>query len=360
MPVQDQLYAARLAGYGSVSARLSLLSDRRLGEAVASAVPLGSGIGGRSAELDVGGKRVFVKRVPLTDLELRPEHARSTANLFALPMFYQYGVGSAGFGAWRELAVHIMTTNWVIGNEYPGFPLMYHWRVLPDTPPEGFTDGFGGLEGAVAHWEGSPAVRDRLVAIGRSSSSLVLFLEHVPHTPAGWLADHGGGAVKECVDGTLYRWVEESLAHGAAFMSSHGLVHFDAHFANVLTDGRRLHFADFGLALSSRFDLSAEETAFLSRHLAYDHCYTAGHLLRHHLLDGIRGDAGVEDLLCDWVAGRRPDGIPPEIAAIVDRHARTAVVLGSFHRGLLSTSKRTPYPAAELEREPGTGATAKS
>ncbi|GAA3413991.1 hypothetical protein GCM10018952_32830 [Streptosporangium vulgare] len=183
MPGQDLLRAARLAGYGTVSTQLSLLSDHRLGEVVAAATPLGSGIGGRSAELDINGARVFVKRIPLTDTELRPENARSTANVFGLPMFYQYGVGSAGFGAWRELAVHTMTTNWVLSDEYAGFPLMYHWRVLPDSPPEGFTDEFGGLEGAVAHWEGSPAVRDRLEAIGRSSCSLVLFLEHVPqHT----------------------------------------------------------------------------------------------------------------------------------------------------------------------------------
>ncbi|CAM5675047.1 hypothetical protein SCANM63S_05404 [Streptomyces canarius] len=113
---QDLLRAARLAGYGTVSTQLSLLSDHRLGEAVAAATPLGSGIGGRSAELDINGIRVFVKRIPLTDTELRPENVRSTANVFELPMFYQYGVGSAGFGAWRELAVHTMTTNWALGH----------------------------------------------------------------------------------------------------------------------------------------------------------------------------------------------------------------------------------------------------
>ncbi|MER7132669.1 protein kinase family protein [Streptosporangium saharense] len=352
---QDLLRASRLAGYGTVSTQLSMLSDRRLGEVVAAATPLGSGIGGRSAELDVTGTRVFVKRIPLTDTELLPENVRSTANVFELPMFYQYGVGSAGFGAWRELAVHTMTTNWVLGDEYAGFPLMYHWRVLPDFPPEGFTDEFGGLEGAVAHWEGSPAVRGRLEAIGRSSWSLVLFLEHVPHTLAGWLADHRETAVPKGV-----RWVEEALMSGAAFMSSHGLVHFDAHFDNILTDGRRLYFADFGLALSSRFDLSADESDFLSDHLVYDHCYTVSHLLQYHLLDGVRGDTEREAFLHDWIAGRRPDGIPPEIAAIIDRHARPTVVLDSFFRRLFAESKQTPFPAAEIERQLDAGATTPS
>ncbi|MFV5998568.1 protein kinase family protein [Streptomyces sp. NPDC056231] len=353
---QDLLRAARLAGYGTVSTQLSLLSDHRLGDVVAAAAPLGSGIGGRSAELDINGTRVFVKRIPLTDIELCPENVRSTANVFELPMFYQYGVGSAGFGAWRELAVHTMTTNWVLGDEYAGFPLMYHWRVLPDSPPEGFTDEFGGLEGAVAHWEGSPAVRDRLEAIGQSSYSLVIFLEHVPHTLAGWLAGHRKGAVSEGGDSSPFRWVEEALMSGSSFMSSRGLVHFDAHFANILTDGRQLYFADFGLALSSRFDLSADESNFLSDHLAYDRCYTASHLLQYHLLDGVRGDTERVVFLHDWIAGRRPGDIPPEITAIIDRHARPTVVVDSFFRRLLTESKQTPFPAAQIEQQLGVGA----
>ncbi|MEV0278781.1 protein kinase family protein [Streptomyces sp. NPDC050610] len=350
MDQPDARYSARPAEYRSVSTRLSQLSDRRLGEIVAAAPPIGSGIGGRSAELEVDGAHVFVKRVPLTDIEMRPENVRSTANIFGLPMFYQYGVGSAGFGAWRELAVHTMTTKWILGNAYGGFPLMYHWRVLPDSAPQGFADEFGGIEGAVAHWEGSPAVRQRLQAIARSSSSLVIFLEHVPQTLSAWLGDRRDDAPEDA-DGPAYAWVEEALARGAAFMSSHGLVHFDAHFRNVLTDGRSVYFADFGLALSSGFQLTPEEAEFLSSHRSYDACYVASHLLRHHLPEGIRDGAEHSAFLRDWLAGkRRSAGVPPEIAAIVDRHARASLVLDRFHRRLLTTSKRTPYPAAELER----------
>lgn len=126
---------ARSAAYGAVSTSLALRSDRQLGDLVDAAVPLGSGIGGRSALLEVGGRPVFVKRVPLTEFERRPERVRSTANLFGLPTFCQYGIGGPGFGAWRELAVQIMTTDWVLGGQYQGFPLMYHWRVLPDAAP---------------------------------------------------------------------------------------------------------------------------------------------------------------------------------------------------------------------------------
>ncbi|WP_412074571.1 protein kinase family protein [Streptomyces sp. col6] len=338
----------RAAVHAAVSTRLALMSDRRIGEAVAAAAPLGSGMGGRAAGLDVDGTRVFVKRVPLTDLELRPENIRSTANHFGLPVFYQYGIGSAGFGAWRELAAHTLTTHWVLSGAHPDFPLMYHWRVLPDSPPQGFVDEFGGIDGAVAHWEGHPAVRARLEAIGRSTASLVLFLEHVPHTLGAWLAERREAAARGG-EAPPFARLDEALARGAEFMSAQGFVHFDAHFRNVLTDGRSVRFADFGLALSTAFELSAEEAAFLTGHLAYDRHYVAGHLLRHHLFDEVR-DA---DFLRAWLAGDRPDGTAPEAAALLDRHAPAALVLDGFHRRLLTESRRTPYPSAAIDRAAG-------
>ncbi|MET9904451.1 protein kinase family protein [Streptomyces sp. NPDC006446] len=346
-------YAARVAAYAAVGARLSLLSDRRLEDAVASAPSLGSGIGGRSAEMEIEGIRVFVKRVPLTDLEVRPEHARSTRNLFELPLFYQYGAGSAGFGAWRELAAHVMTTGWVLRNEYAGFPLLYHWRILPDSAPVGFADGLGGVEGAVAHWEGSPAVRRRLEAIGRSSFSLVLFLEHVPQTLAAWLGSTRDAVRSEEGGESPYRWVEDQLLRGTEFMSARGLVHFDAHFANLLTDGRQVYFADFGLASSRDFELSAEERVFLTEHLVYDRSYAPNHLLRHHLPDGVRGGSDHGAFLRDWLEGRRPVHVPPDIGGILDRHAPHAMVLDDFHHRLLTRSKLTPFPAVEVERALG-------
>ncbi|MFF3690974.1 protein kinase family protein [Streptomyces sp. NPDC002187] len=350
MDVTESAHAARVSAYAAVGARLSLFSDRRLADAVAAAPSLGSGIGGRSAEMEVEGTRVFVKRVPLTDIELQPEHARSTANVFELPLFYQYGVGSAGFGAWRELAAHIMTTGWALKNEYAGFPLLYHWRVLPDSPPAGFADGLGGVEAAVAHWEGSPAVRRRLEAIGRCSFSLVLFLEHVPQTLAEWLGDTHDATPPEPGGGSPYRWVENALLRGTEFMSARGLVHFDAHFANLLTDGRRMYFTDFGLALSRDFELSAEECDFLADHLVYDRSYAPNHLLRHHLPDGVRGGTEHGAFLREWVDGHRPAHVQPDIGAIIDRHAPHAIVLDGFHHRLLTQSKRTPFPAAEVQR----------
>ena len=56
---------------------------------------VGSGRGANH-EVKVSGKKIFVKSIPLTDLEHR--NLFSTKNLYNLPLFYNYGVGSAGMG----------------------------------------------------------------------------------------------------------------------------------------------------------------------------------------------------------------------------------------------------------------------
>ena len=52
-----------------VSPRLAALDDQDLEALIRRAVPLGSGIGGASALLELDGVQVFVKKVPLTDIE---------------------------------------------------------------------------------------------------------------------------------------------------------------------------------------------------------------------------------------------------------------------------------------------------
>lgn len=124
----------RIKLYGQISTSLACLSNEKLKQILANAKPMHEGIGGKSALISIDDTPVFVKKIPLTDLEQLPQHFMSTANIFGLPLSYQYGVGSAGFGAWRELATHIMTTNWVITGKCANFPIMYHWRILPSSP----------------------------------------------------------------------------------------------------------------------------------------------------------------------------------------------------------------------------------
>lgn len=339
----------RPAAYSAVSTSLALRSDRALGEMVDSAAPLGSGIGGRSALLEVAGTPVFVKRVPLTEVELRPDHVRSTANVFGLPVLCQYNIGGApSFGAWREAAVHTMTTNWVLSGQYQGFPLMYHWRVLPDTAPA-LPEELADVDRVVSNCGGRPEVRRRIEALAESPASLVLFLEYIPQTLHEWLTEQvrvGDEAIgRACV------LVERELEAGTSFMNDRGLLHLDAHFGNILTDGRRLYFADYGLALSSRFDLSPAEADFFETHRTYDRAYALSYLV-NWLITGLYGyeRAEREALIRACAEGARPPAGPPEVTATLVRHAPLAAVVTDFIGRLEHESRETAYPLAAIHR----------
>ncbi|GAA3634914.1 hypothetical protein GCM10023079_26590 [Streptomyces chitinivorans] len=354
----DMPHGARLAAHGAVSTALARLGDRELHRLVNTAAPLGSGIGGESSLLEVSGVPVFVKRVPLTDLEREPAHIRSTANLFELPVFCQYGIGAIGgpgFGAWRELAVHAMTTDWVLSGEHEGFPLMYHWRVLPDPTP--LPGELADVERAVAYWGGRPQVRRRIEALRESSASVVVFLEYIPRNLHQWLGERV--AAGDEAANRACAMVERELADGTSFMAGRGLLHFDAHFENILTDGRRLYFADYGLALSSRFELSREEADFFGRHRTYDRCYTVTYLVNWLVtaLYGYRIEdrEGRRALVRAYAGGRRPTGIPEEAAAIIARHAPVAAVMSDFNHEFRYGSRQTQYPLEEIRRIGGTG-----
>ncbi|MCX4902881.1 protein kinase family protein [Streptomyces sp. NBC_00878] len=338
----------RLAAYSAVSTSLALRSDRELGELVDSAAPLGSGIGGRSALLEVGGTPVFVKRVPVTEVELRPEHVRSTANVFGLPVFCQYGVDGPGFGAWREAAVHTMTTNWVLSGQYQGFPLTYHSRVLPDPAPA-LPEELADVDRVVAKWGGAPEVRRRIEAIGKSPASLVLFLEYIPQTLHEWLTEQvrtGDEAV-----GRACALVEKELEAGTSFMNARGLLHFDAHFQNILTDGRRLYFADYGLSLSSSFDLTPAEVDFYERHRTYDRAYTLSYLV-NWLITDLYGYERTERMAAirACAEGVGPSVGPPEATSALARHAPLAAVVTDFYLKLQNGSRETAYPLAAIHQ----------
>jgi len=238
-----------------------------------------------------------------------------------------------------------MTTNWVLAREFEGFPLMYHWRVLPDSTP--LHEELADVEKTVAYWGGDARVRRRLQALEQSSASIAFFLEYIPHSLHHWLTgrlETGGRSA-----GLACAMVEREVKAGTAFINARGLLHFDAHFENLLTDGRRLYFADYGLAISSRFELSPDEAEFFARHESYDRCYTLNHLV-NWLVVGLRlaGMAEREERIRAYAAGERPAGIPEEAAAILVRHAPVAAVMSAFLRGLRQQSRDTPYPLEEF------------
>src|SRR5947209_5107042 len=135
---------------------------------------------GVSGPAEVDGVAVFLKRLPLTDLEAsRP---RSTRNHFGLPTYYSYGVGSGGLGACRELAAHEMVDGRAL------FPRLLHQRVMPRTvgpAPAPWSE-----EEYVRYWNGSAAVARFMRARQTSSQEIWVVLEHVPHEVMSWLPEH--------------------------------------------------------------------------------------------------------------------------------------------------------------------------
>ncbi|MCG5217299.1 serine/threonine protein phosphatase [Streptosporangium sp. KLBMP 9127] len=355
-PVVGISYEARVVKYGAVSTALALLSDRQLSELVGKASVIGSGIGGMSTRLEIDGVPVFAKRISLTDLERRPENVMSTANVFGLPTFCQYGVGGPGFGAWRELAANALTTNWALAERSQAFSMMYHWRVLPGAAP--VDDEHADIDRTVAYWGGSPAVRERLEAVASASASVVLFLEYIPMTLNAWLATQLAAGADALISACAM--VERCLLTDVAFMNTNGLLHFDAHFRNILTDGQRLYFADLGLATSPRFDLSADESDFIARNTSHDLGYVVMNLVNWLVTNvcGVAvpragGPTARNEHIRRYAEGEQPVGVPEPLAAMIRRYAPATVVMNDFYWDLFGESRATPYPAEQVDRAIG-------
>jgi hypothetical protein len=316
----ERTHSARLARYDTISSALSLLSSRRLGMLVEEAPVIRSGIGGAAVLLEIEGIPVFAKRIPLTDVERRPQNIMSTANVFGLPPHCQYRLGAPGFGVWREVAAHSMTTNWVLTKRCESFPLMYHWRTLPGPPSRTPTsEELADIPGTVAFWNGSEAVRERLEAIADAPASVVLFLEYIPQNLHEWLSIQLG--MGDAAIESACAMVERDLRTAVSFMNENGLTHFDTHFENILTDGRRLYLTDFGLATSPRFELSDTERDFLRKNDTHDGCHTVTQLVIWLVtaLTGITDPSDRGKYVRRCAEGAEPPNLPEPVAAIIKR-----------------------------------------
>lgn len=347
----DMALPARLERHATVASSLAALGDGELAALIDAAPALGPGIGGTRSLLHVGGVPVFVKRVALTDLERRPGHVRSTANVFEVPTFCQYGLappaGSPGTGAWRELAASEMTTSWVLAGRADCFPLLHHWRVLEHPPgSQPLPDELADIDRVVAFCHGSAAVRRRIEAISAASGTLTLFFEWLPEPLPAWLARQV--TMDDAAAERAIAMVERRLLVDVEQMNAAGLYHFDAHLDNILTDGERLYFVDLALAMSPRFELSASEARFLEANLSHDRCHTIRCLV-NWLVTAFTGASDWQarnQLISRVAAGEALAGVAGVAAAVIARHAPVAAVINEFYRQLHLVDRRTPYPAA--------------
>ncbi|MGX9923159.1 hypothetical protein ACWIG4_25255 [Streptomyces sp. NPDC002248] len=315
------------------AAALAALDDTALARLLATSTPLAAGIGGRTARLDVAGTPVFVKRVPLTAREAEP---RSTADPYGLPLVCHYGMGaSPAGGAWRELEAHRAAASMGLA------PELYHWRLLRETEPPALPEELADTDAVSRSW--GPEAALRVEELRDAPASLALFMEYVPQTLHDWLAPRVGGAGGE----REMARVAAELDAATRKMSANGLVHFDGHWGNVLTDGHRVLFTDFGLALADTFALTARERAFLAEHREHDLGYARSFLV-NWLLTQAYGMTGAERAA--YVRAPRPLPGPGPGAALLARDAPLTAVLTPFLVAVAQGARDTPYPVAELAR----------
>ena len=330
--------AERRANYEKVSKRIEELGNEGVEALMKEAIQVHFRIGGTAVKLEIAGVPIFAKQIAVCDLEM--EHPGSTANLFNLPTYYQYGVGSAGFGAWRELEAHKMTTDWVLRNECPNFPLMYGYAILPRAideltgseleKEEKIEKREKSFEEIKKYWGGSEAIDKRLRAIDCATKNVVVFMESIPQTLDSYI--HPQASEGDLVKPDMLM-VERDLKSVTAFMESKGMIHFDVHGQNVLTDGEQIYVADFGLATSLDFELSAEEREFFEKNLGYDRSIATSCLCNHP-----RAESG-EEL-----------PILPEVQEVSNRYKQVSEKYRAFMESLRKDfTKTTPYPAKEMQ-----------
>ena len=126
--------------------------------------------------------------------------------------------------------------------------------------------------------------------------------------------------------------VERSLRADIAAMNAAGLLHFDAHFRNILTDGRRLYLAPL-----PAFAPLARPRGLVTAVIGVP-----------TPADGIPVERNA--YVQRYAEGAEPVGVPPAIAEIIKRNAPVAAVMNDFYWGLFGESRTTPYPAEAVNQ----------
>jgi len=136
-------------------------------------------------------------------------------------------------------------------------------------------------------------------------------------------------------------FVDAHLAPTIDFMNARGFTHFDAHFENITTDGRRFCFSDFGLALSSDFELTGDEVEFAGRHVG---TITAAPRWDMSTVSSQHYSAETDGRRISAFLKNAQPAVPAAVAAAIRRQAPLALAFLEFSRQLLEEDKQTPYP----------------
>ncbi|HIK14693.1 MAG TPA: protein kinase [Leptolyngbyaceae cyanobacterium M33_DOE_097] len=340
--------------YFEISSLISQLDHKTLNSLFDQSESNESSTGwGMNHMLVFGESKVFVKRVPLTDVEYK--NLFSTKNLYHLPAGCSYGINSTGLGVFRELITHLKTSQWVLEGAIANFPLMYHYRILPSIQE------CTALEIDIERWGNHANIKKYALDRVNARYELVLFLEHIPYVLETWLQENPSQLQKALND--IWRAI--------AFLRTKEIIHFDAHFRNILTDGEQVYLTDFGLALDKSFALTEEEEIFFEQNSLYDYgevLRNLGHLIRspynacsendkyrimkkYGFKDGLQ-PYEVGAILLDNIQQIQADGdlVLDEfyVSSIVKYRAIIALMQGFFAEMWENDQKDTLFPHAKL------------
>lgn len=313
---------------------------------------------GTNHTITLGQSQVFVKRVPVTDIEYG--HLFSTKNLYELPTYFNYGLGSAGLNVFRELVTHIKTTHWVLEEEIAAFPLMYHYRIIPFYGQPTTVDS-AWLKNFVAYWGSSSSVEKYMLDKAIANHELVLFLEYIPHVLSTWLPENSD----------RFQQPLDDLFKTIAFLRTKRIIHLDAHFQNVLTDGEQAYLTDFGLVLDQSFDLAKDEEAFFEETAFYDYgeiLLNLGHLIvsfynscseedkrsvmkKYDIKESLKPPE-VRNILLNNIEQIQADGTlrldECYVASMVKYRSIISLMHSFFSDMRINPKKDTPFPQAKL------------
>ncbi|MDZ8221734.1 MULTISPECIES: hypothetical protein [unclassified Nostoc] len=314
---------------------------------------------GMNHTIVLGKSKVFVKRIPVTNIEF--DNLFSTRNIYNLPTYCNYGFGSTGFGVFRELVTHIKTTNWVLSGIIATFPLMYHYRIIPFSGQRADVDS-SRLKGYVEYWGNSANAGNYVLDRANANYELLLFLEYIPHVLETWLLLNPNKLQKSLDD----------LRTTINFLRTKGIIHFDAHFRNILTDGKQIYLTDFGLVLDKSFTLTTDEEFFFKQNTFYDYgevLRNLGHLIRssydlcskndkrkimekYGIKEGLK-PYELRSILLDNIEQIHADGVMKldefYVASIVKYRSIIALMQDFFSDMWENNNKDTKLPHAELQ-----------
>lgn len=213
---------------------------------------------------------IFIKAIPIAKKFVEAKF--DTKNLYKIPAYYNYGFGSAGVNPWRELLLHIKTTNWVLIDKCDFFPLLYHYRIIEDDDTTYIESG---LDSKILNiWDHNDQIVKYLQDRIKSKYKIVMFLEYIPNVAWKYLQSHS--SFTENFYNQTLQIVE--------FLSKNGILHNDAHLGNYLVDeNKKVYLTDFGISLSTDFELDKHEKKFIKYNYELDKFYAYDNIMSNYI-----------------------------------------------------------------------------